>query len=172
MASASAAQTPPPDSTSALNNSVDTKGVPQRDVIDLLNEHILHKRVEPEIEPTPTVGLQWSLLPTVSYNPVYGVSVGAVFSGAGRRGLGTPRYSSAAISANVSTSGQIQFLFRSDIFSPSGNYLLKADMRYLDTERSTWGLGRASSAQDEYAMEFKLGRVYATAYRRVSGPIF
>jgi len=142
MGSSSAAQTPPSDSTSALNNSVDTTGVPQRDVIDLLNEQILHKRVEPEIELTPAVGLQWSLLPTVSYNPVYGVSVGVMLSGAGRRGLGTPRYSSAAISANASTTGQIQLLFRSDIFSPSGNYLLKTDMRYLDTAQ--WVIATSS----------------------------
>jgi len=81
-------------------------------------------------------------------------------------------YSTVSLSGSASTTGQIQFLLRGDIFSPGENYLLKTDIRYLDTERSTWGLGRASHLQGEFPMEFKLGRVYASLYRRMTGPLY
>jgi len=46
------------------------------------------------------------------------------------------------------------------------------DFRYLDTKRSTWGLGPLAPDQEEYPMEFKLVRTYATLYRRASGPVY
>jgi len=146
--------------------------VPQRDVFDLLNEYVLHRRVEPEAGGTTRTGLSWAILPTFGYNPVSGFSVGAMVSGAGRRGIKSSRFSQLSISGNVSTTGQIQAQARGDVFSPSGDYLMKADFRYLDTKRSTWGLGPISADQLEYPMEFDLVRVYATAYRRASGPVF
>ena len=156
----------------AVTADSSTTGIPQRDVFDFLNEHVLHRRVEPEIGGTLPRGLQWAVLPTISYNPVYGFAIGAMISGAGVRGIRSTRYSQLSISGNVSTTGQIQAQLRGDLFDRSGDHLLKADLRYLDTKRSTWGLGRISSDQLEYPMEFKLARAYATLYRRVSGPVF
>ena len=156
----------------AVTADSSTTGIPQRDVFDFLNEHVLHRRVEPEIGGTLPRGLQWAVLPTISYNPVYGFAIGAMISGAGVRGIRSTRYSQLSISGNVSTTGQIQAQLRGDLFDRTGDYLLKADLRYLDTKRSTWGLGRISSDQLEYPMEFKLARAYATLYRRVSGPVF
>jgi hypothetical protein len=166
-----------PDSTvAAMSDSAalaaDSSSVPQRDFFDLLNEYVLHRRVEPEAGGTTRTGLSWAFLPTFNYNPVYGFAVGAMVSGAGRRGIKSTRYSQLSISGNVSTTGQIQAQVRGDVFSPSGDYLLKVDFRYLDTSRSTWGLGPLSADQEEYPMEFDLVRTYATAYRRASGPVF
>ncbi len=93
-------------------------------------------------------------------------------SGGGRRGAESFRYSQFSISANYSTTNQIQVQARGDVFHPSGNYLMKMDVRYLDTKRSTWGLGSISSEQEEYPMDFILARAYATLYRRASGPVF
>jgi len=146
--------------------------VTQRDVFDLLDQYVLKKRVEPQLEFTPRTGLQWALLPTFSYNPVYGAAFGALISGAGRRGSAEARYSSLAISANWSTQGQVQLQVRGDVFSPDEDYLLKADFRHLDTDRSTWGLGPLDSQQGEYPMSFVLERVYATVLRHVSGPVY
>jgi hypothetical protein len=160
------------DSTAVASGSAAT-GVPQRDVFDVLNEYVFHRRaVEPEIGGTLRTGLQWALLPTFSYNPVYGVAIGAMISGAGRRGAESFRYSQLSIAGNISTTGQIQAQSRGDVFSRSGDYLLRADIRYLDTERSTWGLGPMSEDQEEYPMEFTLVRTYATFYRRAAGPVF
>lgn len=158
-----------PDSLTAV---ADSSQVPQRDIFDLLDQYIFKKRIEPQVDIKPRTGLQWSLLPTFSYNPVYGVALGAMISAAGRRGAEDGRYSSLAISANASTTGQIQAQVRGDVFSADEDLLLKADFRYLDTERSTWGLGPVYSNQDEFPMTFVLARIYATFLRRISGPVY
>ncbi|HET6350503.1 MAG TPA: hypothetical protein VFH88_15605 [Candidatus Krumholzibacteria bacterium] len=145
--------------------------VPQRDLMDVL-ARLLHKRVEPEVGGTLPVGLEWALLPTFSYNPVYGAAFGALISGAGQRSSTVARYSQLGISANYSTKGQLQAQVRGELFSTSGNTLTRIDLRYLDTDRSTWGLGDITSDQQEYPMSFKLARVYGTVYRRASGPVF
>jgi hypothetical protein len=157
-------------STAHKDSTAVAGGVPQRDIMDVFDERVLHKRVEPQLQ--RDVGLQWALLPTISYNPVYGVAFGAMISAAGQRGSDDARYSNIAISANYSTTGQLQAQFRGDLFSTGGNYLLKTDVRYLDTERSTWGLGEIEPDQQEYPMSFVLTRIYATVMRRMSGPVF
>lgn len=175
LASTSRAQltTPVPDAGVEKDSTATSEtGVPQRDVFDLLDKYILKKRVEPQVDITPRTGLQWSLLPTFSYNPIYGAAFGAMVSAAGRRGSTDAHYSSLSISGNVSTTGQIQLQVRGDVFSTDENYLLKADFRYLDTERPTWGLGPIYSNQQEYPMSFVLSRVYATLLRRISGPVY
>jgi hypothetical protein len=139
--------------------------------MDVLKK-LLHKNVDTQVSLGPPIGLQWALLPTIGYNPVYGVAVGVALSGAGLRSPGSDHYSTVSLSGNISSTGQIQLMLRGDIFSPGGNYLLKTDVRYLDTERSTWGLGPISSDQQEFPMEFKLGRVYASVYRRMTGPLY
>jgi hypothetical protein len=162
------------DSTDVVATTPDTSAVdevPPRDAFDLLNEYVLKRRVEPELVATTRTGLSWAILPTISYNPVYGAAFGLMATGAGRRGSGV-RYSSLSVSGNISTTGQVQAQVRGDVFSPSGTYLTKADFRFLDTKRSTWGLGSLSEDQEEYPMEFTLYRVYATFYRVVSGPVF
>ena len=157
------------ETASAVPDTV--AAVPQRDAMDIIAK-LLNKRVEPEISGTTRTGLSWAILPTFSYNPVYGVALGAMVSGAGQRGSTQARYSNLAISGNYSTQGQLQAQVRGDIFSTSGNVLTKIDTRYLDTERSTWGLGHAHAGQQEFPMSFQLVRLYGTLYRRASGPVF
>lgn len=144
---------------------------PQRDAMDLIAD-FLNRPVESEMSGTLSTGLSWAILPTFSYNPVYGAALGVMLSGAGQRGRNVPRYSQLAISASYSTEEQILAQLRGDVFSPSGNNLLKMDVRYLDTTRSTWGLGTIAQTQEEYPMSFNLIRVYGTFYRRTSGPVF
>lgn len=144
--------------------------VAQRDIMDVLHEHVFHKRVETEA--TFDRGLKWALLPSFSYNDVYGLALGASLSGAGQRSVGTERFSNLSLSGNYSTTGQLQLQVRGDVFSNGGNYLVKADFRYLDTSRSTWGLGPYTTEQQEYPMSFALTRFYTTVFRRVAGPVF
>jgi hypothetical protein len=169
-----AAQAAAPDSTdvAAATDTSRVEEVPQRDAFDLLNQYVLKRRVEPEIGATTRTGLSWAILPTFSYNPVYGAAFGLMATGAGQRGSTLARFSSLSISGNISTTGQVQAQVRGDVFSTSGTYLTKADFRYLDTERSTWGLGPIAEDQEEYPMSFTLYRAYATLYRVVSGPVF
>lgn len=173
LASSARAQLSNPDPAMATQtDSLSEAGVPQRDIFDVLSKLLHRERVEPQVDITPKTGLQWSLLPTFSYNPIYGAAFGAMISAAGRRGSEEARYSSLSISANYSTTGQFQMQVRGDVFSPGEDYLLKADFRYLDTERPTWGLGPIYSNQQEYPMEFLLNRIYATVLRRISGPVY
>jgi hypothetical protein len=159
--------------TSEDSAAVAASAVPQRDVMDLLNEWIFGKRVEAKLEGSSKSGLRWSILPTVSYNPVFGFAIGASASGAGRFGSGPrSRPSAVSVSANYSTKGQTQFLVRAETASPSGTYLTKVDFRYLDTERDTWGLGPIVNGQQAYPMHYELHRAYATFYRRTSGPVY
>jgi len=171
----------PPDSASTTNiassdstASADTiaAGVPQRDVFDVLKHDILRRPEKPPGAAKPHTGLRWSILPTLSYNPVYGVAVGAMLSGTGQRGGPAGRYSALSISGNYSSTGQIQAQVRGDMFTSGGNYLVKADFRYLDTNRKTWGLGPFSTDQEKYPMSFRMSRLYATVYRRAMGPVF
>ena len=172
LLSTARAQVTTPDPGIATETDTLRTTVPQRDIFDLLDQYLFKKRVEPQVDIKPRTGLQWAILPTFSYNPVYGAAFGAMVSAAGRRGSENARYSQLSISGNISTEGQKQLQVRGDVFSPGENYLMKADFRYLDTDRSTWGLGPVYSNQQEYPMSFLLNRVYATVLRRISGPVY
>jgi hypothetical protein len=164
---------PPPGEAVAVDSVAAPAEYPQRDLPDVLKERLLHRRIEPQLGGTLPAGISWTMLPTFSYNPAYGFAFGASFSGGGRLGEGpAAKPTAAAVSGNYSTTGQLQAQFKGDIFTASGNYLIKADIRYLDTARSTWGLGPAEAGQQEYPMEFKLVRWYGTLYRRTSGPVY
>src|SRR5262249_16562965 len=89
---------------------------PHRRPMDVIAK-LLNKRVEPELSGTTSTGLKWAILPTFSYNPVYGAAFGALISGAGQRGSTQARYSNLAISGNYSTQGQLQAQVRGDVFS-------------------------------------------------------
>jgi len=175
-ASSARAQMEPPDalltsdSTASVSASSD---VPQRDVMDVLQKWLFGTRIEPVLEGESQSGLAWSILPTLSYNPVFGFAFGASATGAGYFGSGPrARPSVVSVSGNYSTKGQTLAQVRVETTSPSGDYLTKIDFRYLDTERSTWGLGPIASGQEEYPMAYVLLRAYATLYRRTSGPVY
>lgn len=166
------AAAPDPATSTAREPEPESETVPARDVFDLLDEYVLGRRVEPQLEGDTPRGLQWAFVPTVSYNPVYGGAFGALISGAGRRGGEDSPYSTLAISANYSTQQQLQIQLRGELFSADADGLLKLDCRYLDTERSTWGLGGVRDQQEEFPMAFLLYRARATYLRRVRAPVY
>jgi hypothetical protein len=134
--------------------------------------NILRRPEKPPGAAKPRTGLHWAILPTLSYNTVYGVAGGVMLSGAGQRGGPDGHYSVLSLATNYSSTGQKQALLRGNLFSSNENYLLKPDLRYLDTDRKTWGLGSFSADQEKYPMSFTLMRASATLYRRTVGPVF
>ena len=44
---------------------------------------LFHRRIEPQLEGTLPSGIAWTALPTLSYNPVYGLAFGASLAGGG-----------------------------------------------------------------------------------------
>ena len=97
---------------------------------------------------------------------------GGLLAAAGQRGGPDSHYSSAKLGANYASNGQVQAYLRGDLWSKSENYLFVPDLRWLDTDRKTWGLGSFDTDQQKYPMSFKLSRVYATFYRRLAGPVY
>lgn len=159
-----------PASAAAADSHVTPAPPAQRDLPDVLKEWLFHKRIEAELQGRLSPGIAWSILPTFSYNPVYGFAIGASVAGGGKLGMGPQAKPTAlSISGNYSTTGQLQAQFKGDIFTPSAKHLIKADVRYLDTTRSTWGLGPLEPGQEEYPMDFQLVRLYGTLLRRVGG---
>ncbi len=156
----------PADTTPA--DTVATE-VPQRDIFDVLSHDILHR---PRKHKERHEGLHWALLPTFSYNTVYGFALGAMVAVAGQRGGEHSHYSSMRLGGNYSTEGQKQVYVRGDMFSPHERFLLQTDLRYLDTDRKTWGLGSFSTDQQKYPMSFILSRAYGTVYVRTVGQLF
>jgi len=165
----SAAATTPPTYVAPANTVAPPDTVEQIDVFDVLSHNILHHPKKPH---TPRTGLHWAILPTLSYNSVYGVAVGAMVAVAGQRGGPDGHYSSAKLGANYSDRGQKQVYLRGDLFSKSENWLFVPDLRWLDTDRKTWGLGSFDPDQQKYPMSFVLSRIYATLYRRTVGPVY
>ncbi len=145
--------------------------VAQRDIFDVLSEILHGPRVEPRIESKDEQGLHWVILPTFSYNPVYEFAIGASASGAGRIG-GSPRISRISLSGNWATIGQIQALTQGDLYSRSGSYFLRVDARYLDTTRPTFALGPVEAGHEEFPVEYKLIRGYATLNRHVQNEVY
>jgi outer membrane protein assembly factor BamA len=158
------------DSVASADAVAPADSVPQRDIFDVLSHNILGRPRKPSGPRSP--GLHWAILPTFSYNTVYGFAVGAMLSGAGQRGGEHSRYSALSLGGNYSTQSQKQAYVKGDLFSPGERFLLKGDLRYLETNRKTWGLGSFSSEQQKYPMSFTLSRAYATLYVRTVGAVF
>ena len=148
-------------------------GVPERDVIDVLRSLTGRRMSDPSLSGELPIGLAWALLPSFSYNPVYGFAFGASATGAGRLSR-TPHSHVSRLwtGASYSTTGQIQVEVRGDVFLHDDRYLILLDGRYLDTSRSTWGLGRVEPGQEEYEMDYRLLRGYLRLLYRIEGVVY
>jgi outer membrane protein assembly factor BamA len=147
--------------------------VASRDLFDVLNRVLRGQRLKPEYQGELQPGLTWIGYPSFSYNPVYGFAYGISAAGAGR--LGNPaisRISNLAISANYSTTEQVQLQLKGDLFLAQNKLLLKLDTRYLDTSRSTYGLGAHTFDAEEYPMSFKMTRGYLTGLWQIGTGIY
>ena len=160
----SATSRPDSASTAADDSSA---AYPQRDIMDVFRRWIGHR-----IEPEPTIearpGLSITVLPSIGYNPSYGAFIGVGLTFAGWLGdPATTGISSGAAGASYSTTEQISFHFKSDLFAPGNGMVLRGDWRYLDTSQDTYGLGGVEPGQSEYPMDFVMLRFYETLYLRV-----
>ena len=151
--------TPNPDSTLL---------VPQRDITDILKS-LIGRSVQTEVVREPVPGLSISVLPSVGYNPAYGVFAGvSVALGGWLSDPKTTNVSAGSFGASYSTTGQVSLQFKSDFYLPQNVWALKGDWRYLDTSQPTSGLGSADLNPDSYPMSFVLYRVHQSIYRQVS----
>jgi hypothetical protein len=126
---------------------------------------------ETTMQPRP--GLSIVALPSIGYNPAYGVYVGIGASANGWLGEpGQTRISVFTLNATYSTSEQLSIQFKSDAWVPGNRWNFKGDWRYLDTSQPTYGLGPLSEQAGEYPMDFVMWRLYETAYLRMGENIY
>jgi outer membrane protein assembly factor BamA len=142
--------------------------VAQKDIIDVI---FRRRPAKPELY----VGerFQASILPSASYNPAYGVSVS--IGGAGVFRLGTPDHtglSTFSASASYTTLGQFLVTIRSNVFLPRDEWSLQGDWRYWNTSQPTYGLGHLHPESEKVDMDFKLFRIYETAYKKIAPRLF
>lgn len=153
----------------------DSSAVPQRDIMDVISKLLGRGRVEPEyeVETKHRLGISFTLLPSIGYNPSQGVFAGVSASAGGWLGdPATTTLSSGAAGVSYSTNDQLMVQVRTDIYLPDNAWALKGDWRYLDTNQPTYGLGPASSAQRRSPMDFKLYRLYQTGFWHVPNTLF
>jgi hypothetical protein len=148
--------------------SAQGEAVPQVDIIDVL---FRRRPSAPELY----VGerFQATILPSVSYNPAFGVVFSA--GGAGLVRLGTPDSTSlSSFSANASytTKGQFLVTLRSNVFLPKDQWIFTGDWRYWNTSQPTYGLGPIHPESDKVDMDFKFIRIYETAYKKIEQNLF
>lgn len=139
----------------------------ERDILDILRS-ILGRSDQPAPSQKPRRGISRTVLPSIGYNAVSGVSLGVSIGLGGW--LGDPhdtRISSGIIGANYSTKGQTSVSFKSNVVLPRNSWVLQGDWRFLDTNQPTYGLGPTQPDQTKYPMDFTLYRLYQTASRRI-----
>ena len=145
-----------------------------RDIGDVLADILGRSTVRTEAELKPRKGLSIVALPSIGYNPAYGVYAGIGASAGGW--LGDPmrtKISIFALNVTYSTQHQLTFQLKSDAWVEGDGWNLKGDWRYLDTSQPTYGLGPVDSQTGgAYPMQFKLWRIYETVYRHVGGPFY
>lgn len=159
-----------PDAVSDTTSAADSaQAVVSRDLLDIIRS-ILGRSDQPTATEAPRRGISRSVLPSLGYNAVSGVSLGASIGLGGW--LGEPadtRISSGIISASYSTKGQTSVSFKSNVVLPRNSWVLQGDWRFLDTNQPTYGLGPIQPGQTQYPIDFTLYRLYQTASRRIGG---
>jgi hypothetical protein len=111
-----------------------------------------------------------SILPTLSVNPVTGVSAGVVASVATRHGIAGGPVSSLQGAASVTTEGQAIVSLRSD-WRRSSRWSLVGDVRFAKYMQQTYGVGGATPADARADLTYDWIRLHQTAYRRVAGSV-
>lgn len=140
----------------------------QVDVPDLIRAWL--KRPAPSSNQSPS-GVETSILPTFSYNPAFGLGLGAVYSASARRGNADSGVSSIQATAAFTTQKQLLTAIRADIASKSDQWRLMGDMRFYKGLQRTHGLGSDTEEEPSLLVDYYLTRTYLTLYRTVAGPL-
>jgi hypothetical protein len=150
--------------------------VPQADIGDIFSK----RRLAQGSEPLPGK-LYLAVLPILGYAPANGFIVGVGLAGSMLLDSGHHTHISTSL-ANIqfTTQNQINFNFRSNIYTPRDRWIFQGDWRYLIFSQPTYGLGIAEfppvfvfngvSPDEESGsqpMRFNYLRFYETAYRRI-----
>jgi hypothetical protein len=182
--SVSLAQTQSPKEKAGLAPSVPVV----MDSTDLFAE-IKGDSVRKEVSVEESRGVNYMLLPIVSYKSGLGLNLGAGITGTFISGDPmTTKISSFAASANVTTQGQFLVTGKGTIVAPNNDYIFLSDLRFFLFSQSTYGLGSdyAQPVKEDFSvggtstetglgeqpMNFNFIRTYLTMYRKVTGDLY
>ena len=151
---------------------VDTTGVPQRDVMDVLHRLLGHTPSAASRSSAPRVGLSVVVLPSFGYDPSRGFYAGggAAASGWFADPLHTAP-SRIALNATRSASGQTQVILRTDLWLARNDWNVRTDWRSVDLDQPTYGLGSIATQPGRYPMQWHLLQFEQTLFRRVRGDV-
>jgi hypothetical protein len=142
--------------------------VPQRDIMDLLNQ-VLHgaPKLGDTLELPPTTII--TVLPAFGANPTVGFLFGVSGNALTRFGPAeTTNPSSFYATVNFTTKQQFNVMFRSNLFTTGNVWKLEGDWRYNDSNQPTYGLGPAQPGERESPMDYRLIRFYETVYHEAT----
>ncbi len=157
----------------------------------ILNSVILPAQKKDSLQ-TPVEGkLYLTALPIISYNPAFGVMVGAAAS-AGMY-LGNPKttlMSNGSSTATYTSKNQLMFTLKPNIYTEDNEWYITGDGRLFFSSQPTYGLG--TGPQSNYSisdssivripyengiptgemMEFDLIRLYATTFKKIASHLY
>jgi hypothetical protein len=166
-------QTAPPDSRPTVPSVAQAAGtsadVETMDVVDLIRK-LRHKELTADEKAAaldPKTRMR-AAAPVIGYKPTSGALIGV--AGNVAFFLGDPpatRISSMVASLTYSSRNQVSLSDRFTIFGPADRWAVEGDNRAQWTSQSTYGIGAATTPDDEVNMEFNYFRVYETGYVRL-----
>jgi hypothetical protein len=114
-----------------------------------------------------------TILPSISASPSTGLQLGIGGNVVNRLGpLETTNLSIINGSVNYTTKGQLNVIFRSNVFLPGNGYKLEGDWRYLVARQPTFGLGRAQPESTSVdSLDYQQVRFYQTVYKNVGSGV-
>jgi hypothetical protein len=139
------------------------------DVVDLVRK-LRHKELTPEekaAELDPKTRMR-AAAPIIGYKPSSGALIGV--AGNVAFFLGDPpatRISSIVASLTFSSLKQVSLSNKFTVFGPADRGAIDGDNRAQWTSQNTYGLGAATTPDDEVNMEFNHFRIYETGYFRL-----
>jgi outer membrane protein assembly factor BamA len=108
------------------------------------------------------------MAPVIGYKPSSGVLGGVAGNVAFFRGDPTTTHiSSTVVSVTFSAKSQTSLTAKLSMFGKDDRWMLDADDRAQWTSQDTFGLGTATSPDDDVNMKFDYFRIYNTAYFRL-----
>jgi hypothetical protein len=151
------------------NVAVIQKGVPQKDLGDVLKE-LFHSTPSSEIDSISSKP-QVSVVPAIGYTLVTDFALVVSGNVAFRNGP-TSRISTIVASASYTEKKQFIMPIQTSFWTADNNYNFSGSYSYFKYPQSTYGLGSSAKMSDEDPMDYSLVQLYETVLRHIDGNFY
>jgi len=149
--------------------TITVKGVPQKDLGDVLKE-LFHSKPTSEID-SITSKPQISVVPAIGYTLVTDFAIVVSGNVAFRNGPYS-RISTIVASASYTQKKQFIMPVQTSFWTSNNDYNFAGSYSYFKYPQSTYGLGSNSKISDEDPMDYQLIQFYETVLRHISGNFY